>query len=237
MARGRFDRVRASFAVLVALGLSGVLPASSQAAPYEPNDSLPSAAGPLASGQTYEAALETPTDKDIFYFYATSPAAAQATLVIRNLGAAGAAGLEASILDTRGNVVDPLAYFLAGGHETTATFALEPQKYFLEISTGSGVETTFTPGGEAGAFGPYSDVASRCAARSAVVASAERTVRRAQGKLQRATARLRQSRLGTAAERRAARASHRRARAQVRRREAALKNARARLHPWCFIAQ
>ena len=91
--------------VIVATLLMGavlVVPcaASAVAAPYESDSTILEAAGPLFVNQTYSGAIETPGDRDFFYFYVTSPTEAQVTLTVSNLGGgSGSADINAAILD------------------------------------------------------------------------------------------------------------------------------------------
>jgi hypothetical protein len=227
---------------LVAVVLTLTFASPSTAAPYEPNDSILAAAGPLVIGQTYEAALDTASDRDFFYFYVTSRSASIVSPTIRNLGSGDrAASLNAAIVDSLGSPLDAFAYFLGAGGQATAGGSLIPQKYFLEVrSATEGTNTTtysITPGGGKGAFGPYSAIASRCASGTTAVETAQRQLRRAQARLQRASARLRQALYLSATERHRARLGFRDARTKVREKREALKDARKLLRPWCSIPQ
>jgi len=215
---------------------------SAAAAPYEPNDSIPSAAGPLVLGQTYEAALDTASDRDFYYFYVTSPAATQVTPVIRNLGGGSqAVSLNAAIIDSVGSPLGAFAYFLPPGSEATGGLSLEPGKYFLEVRSateGAGTASySLAPGGGKGAFGPYSAIAAKCGKGTAAVETGQRQLRRAQAKLQRASARMRQAFYLSADERERARQGYLRAKAQVTAKRKALKAARLLTRPWCSIPQ
>jgi hypothetical protein len=239
--RDRHRSGRGAPTALLALVACAFLAPAAGAAPYEPNDAVVASTGPLAAGQTYEAALEAPSDRDFFYFYATAAPTAQVTIAIRNLDPTPAAsGLNAAVVDSTGTI-DAFAYFLAGGSEASATTALEPGKYFLEVSPASqdpeAIAYSFTTGTAAGAFGSYVQITGRCAAAREAVESVRRDVSRAQGRLQRATARRRQSLFGSMAEEEAARANLRRARARVAAKRRALRVAKRRLAPWCSISQ
>ncbi|HEX7244075.1 MAG TPA: PPC domain-containing protein [Solirubrobacterales bacterium] len=68
------------FSLLLAIGAS---PARASG-PYEPNDSIAAATGPLSGGVTYSAARETANDEDWFYFYTNG--AQQFDVAFTNLG-------------------------------------------------------------------------------------------------------------------------------------------------------
>lgn len=53
---------------LLAGGLLVASPVASQAAPYEPNDTVAQASGPLNGGQDYTAGIETGNDNDYYFF-------------------------------------------------------------------------------------------------------------------------------------------------------------------------
>jgi hypothetical protein len=212
------------------------------AAPYEPNDSVLAAAGPLASGQTYAAALETPSDRDFFYFYVTSSRPAKVALTARNLGGGtDASGLNVAIVDSLDNPIDAFAYALANGKEATGSKDLGPGKYFVEVrsveGSSGGISYSLSPGGAAGAFGPYAQIAAHCASVTKVANAARRALNRAQSKLQRAVARVQRSIFSDHATRQAAYAAKRKAKAQVTAKRKALKAARKSLAPWCSIPQ
>ena len=79
------------FALVFAPGLRA-------AGPYQPNDALASAIGPVAGGQTYTGAIESQGDLDYFFFYATSPGEGQVTLTARNLGGGtGISNIDATV--------------------------------------------------------------------------------------------------------------------------------------------
>lgn len=206
--------------------------------PYEPNDALANATGPLAGGQAYTGAIESQGDLDYFFFYVTAAAEAQVTLTVRNLGGgAGVSNIDAMILDSSATPVGGLSY-VNRGKEKTATLALRPQKYFVEVRSSEGFGDAYSlTGGGGGAFGSYETIAARCAAGTAAVARAQTGLTRAQAKLQRATARLRRSLYGTRQARKTARAVYRKARARVTAKKDALKAAKASQKPWCSIPQ
>lgn len=217
---------------------------ASAAGPFEPDDTLPEAAGPLTLGGTYEAATESPSDKDFYYFYVTAPSA-RVGLTIKNLGSPGAPRLNASIVDGRGAIIDGFAYSLPVGEEATASIDLAPQKYFLEVeptyvsSSDTSSETTtysLVAGGSEGAFGSFAQIEERCAAAKTQATTDKRKLQQAQSRLQRATARLRRSALGTAAEYQSASAHYRHAKGQTTNKRSALRAAKKAREPWCGIS-
>jgi hypothetical protein len=219
------------FALVFAPGLRA-------AGPYEPNDALAAAAGPLAGGQTYTGAIESQGDLDYFFFYVTSHDEAQVTLTLRNLGGGAAvSNVDAMILDTTATPVGGLSY-INRGQEKTATLALRPQKYFIEVRSTEGFGDAYSlTGGGAGAFGAYETIAARCAAGTAAVAKAKTGLTRAQAKLQRATARLRRSLYVSEQARKSAQRVYRRARARVNAKRKELKAAKKSQQPPCSIPQ
>jgi hypothetical protein len=227
---------------VIAVVLALTLSSPSAAAPYEPNDTIASATGPLLTGQTYEASLESATDRDFFYFYVTSPTPAQVTPTIKNLGnGPQAASINVTIVDFVGSALSPVAYYLSAGGEATGAASLGVQKYFLEVrpaTEGAGSTSySLAAAGSQGAFGSYAEIAARCAAGMEAVKTARSRVNRAQSKLHRATARLRQSRFGTPVELRAARKSFRKAKARTTGAQRTLKAKRSLLQPWCSVPQ
>jgi hypothetical protein len=157
----------ATAALLATLSLTLVFTARPVAAeaPYEPNDSIPSAAGPLAIGATYTAAIESPSDRDYFYFYVAAVGDVDVTTTVSNLGG----GTQASEVDLR--ILDFLGTFVAGdltyvndGERRASTISLSPGKYFAEVHSfeGFGDTYSFTTGGGEGAFAGYGPVAARC---------------------------------------------------------------------------
>jgi hypothetical protein len=244
METGRLEaRRNAAWAALLAVSLIvAFAPAAAQAVPYEPNDTILSAAGPVAFGQTWDAALETASDKDFFYFYVTSSKPTPVTIAIRNLERSSRTdGLNATIVDAAGTPVDAFAYFLRGGDEATGTVTLEPQKYFLEVGPAvpdsESIAYSFTSGGGEGAFGSYTQIAGRCAKGVTAIKHARRRLSQAQGRLQRAKARLRQSAYGTASERATARSKYRQTKRRMVAGRKALNAARGLVNPWCSIPQ
>jgi hypothetical protein len=208
------------------------------ASPYEPNDALGGAAGPLELGQTFTAALETPSDRDFFYFYVTSPRMPQAELTVSNLGGEGkATDIDATILDSMATPIVAQSY-IGKGEGRLLAVALEPGKYYVEVAVNQGFGDSYSlsaAGGD-GAFGTYPQILGRCERAMAEVGALQTKLSRAESRLQRATARLRRSRYGTLKARGQARAAHREAKRRVRKAKLALRTARAAQEPWCGIA-
>jgi hypothetical protein len=226
-----------SLALSIAILSSLVFLGQAVAAPYEPNDARPAAAGPLAFGQTWSAALESNVDRDYFFFYVTSADATPVELAARNLGGGGEpSDLDVTILDATGTAIAGQA-FIRDGESRTVAASLQPQKYFVEVVPGEGFGDAYSlsAGGGTGAFGSYAQIAGRCERATKAVGTDRVRVNRAKSKLQRATARLRRSRYATRTERRKARAAQRAARATVTARQDALTQARRSQEPWCSI--
>src|SRR4051812_14395907 len=67
--------------------------------PYEPNDSVPQAWGPLLAGQSYEADLQA-GDRDYYYFYVTAENGSPAEVTLLNQGGgSGESTIDLSIVD------------------------------------------------------------------------------------------------------------------------------------------
>ncbi len=206
--------------------------------PYEPNDATLAAAGPLAAGQSYSATIESTGDRDFYFFYVTSPAAARVELTVQNLGGGDkASDLEATILDASSTPVASQT-FIRDGESRVVSAELGPQKYFVEVvaNEGSGDSYTLTPAGDEGAFGPFSLISGRCERASAAREKAERGLRRAKSKLQRATGRVRRSRYARPKARLEARRAHSAAKRNVQAKRTELRTAQRSMQPWCSIA-
>jgi hypothetical protein len=222
--------------------LTGLLIASQSApagSPYEPNDAVPGAFGPLELGKSYGAALETPSDRDFYFFYVTAPGLPQVELSVQNLGGGGSvANFNVTVFDSK---ITPVAAqpYVGKGEARVVSATLEPGKYLVEVAPNQGYGDSYVLGsaGGKGAFGTYAQIAGRCARASSAVASGETGLGRAEAKLQRATARLRRSRYAGAVARDKARAAHRRAKSRVRSKRRALREAREAGDPWCAITQ
>lgn len=227
------------FVALAALSAAVLLAprATAAEAPYEPNDASPAAAGPLAAGQLYSAGLETASDRDFFFFHVTSRQSALVELTVRNLGVGDASDIDVTIFDVWATPVAART-FIRGGESALLSIELEPQKYFVEVSSSGGFGDPYSllGGGSLGAFGPYAQIAGRCTKATAAVTESTAGLSRAKSKLQRATAALRRTRYAVPAARRKAQAAHSRAKRQAAARRHALAAARKSRQPWCSIA-
>lgn len=236
-AGGKLGLLAAS--ALVALAALCLVPQKSLAQPpYEPNDVIANAAGPLLAGQSYTAAIEATSDLDKFYFYVTAPGSNSVELTVQNLGGGNEqSDLDARILDATGTLLAGQS-FIRDGEGRTVTASLAPQKYFLEVAAGEGYGDSYsiTSGGGEGAFGPYEQIAGRCKRADAELAKEQAIARRARSKLQRTTARLRRSRYALPQARQKAQVANRRARARVKAARQELGKTRESRRPWCFIA-
>jgi hypothetical protein len=239
LVEGRDNPVRTlarvlAFLALLALAV-GASPAS--AASYEPNDSISTATGPLLGGQGYVAQLETQSDKDVFYFYVTSPREAKVDITLEDMGG-GSAGayIGAALTDGLGTPVAATA-FVNPGEARELSAQLKPQKYFLQVTPGAGFGDSYRVATGADGFGPYSAIAGRCAAARAATKTAGAAVRRAKLKLQRAVSRLRRALYGSDRARVAAQRAYASAKRRARAARRALKAAAARQAPWCSIPQ
>jgi hypothetical protein len=219
-------------------GTLGVVPGC-VAAPFEPNNSTAEAAGPLLAGQSYSADLASRDDRDFYFFYVTSADPAQVELNIDNAGG-GAAGSDIglTILDASATPLASQAFIRPGEARLVAT-ALAPGKYYAEVvqNDGSGDAYVLKPGGGAGAFGPYAQIAGRCDRASGRVAAANVRVRKAEGRLQRAIARGRRSRYAGKKARRGARLARAHARVGLQLARKKLRTVRKSRSPWCSIGQ
>jgi hypothetical protein len=228
-------------AAVMAATLAGALgaPSRSGAAPFEPNNSIAEAAGPLLAGQSYAADLASREDRDFYFFYVTSADPAQVELNVDNAGG-GAAGSDIglTILDASATPLASQA-FIRPGETRLVAAALGPGKYYAEVAQndGSGDAYLLRPGGSEGAFGPFSQIAARCNRASSRVAAAKVGVRRAEGRLQRAIARGRRSRYAGERARRGARLARAHARTGLQSARKKLRAARGSRSPWCSIPQ
>lgn len=233
---GRAAAVALIFAApLVSTGIA------SAAGPFEPNNTLAEAAGPLLAGGTYDAVTEGSADKDFFYFHVTSAPSARVELTIKNLGSPGSPPLNASIVDGLGTVIDGFGYLVQPGAEATSSIDLAPQKYFLEIEPTYSSSSYTTPyslvaGGSGGAFGPFAQIEAKCASARTQATTDRRKLRHAQARLQRAAARLRRSAFETPTKRREASSNYRYAKKQAKKKRYALKESGQAREPWCGIS-
>jgi hypothetical protein len=227
----------------VCLGVSALAAGAAFAEPpYEPNDTILTAAGPLAINQTYTAGIETENDVDYFYFYVTGPTAAQVTITLTSLGGS----LHSS--EFSGEIDNSEGYGVAGfgyvdseaGKYSTKSVTLEPGKYFVEVKAagGYGESYKFTTTGTGGAFGSYATIAAQCQAAMGPVGQYQSQLATAEVSLKKATAK----------ERKYGEARNPKVRKKVRNRythvktvvtaeKASLKTAEKAESPWCFIPQ
>jgi hypothetical protein len=233
---GRRGRAFLSLAIGVIVGLIAGAGAAA-AAPYEPNESAPAAAGPLLFGQTYWAGLETGGDRDFFYFYVASAQAAQVEIAVRNLSGGGEPSeVDASILDLSGTAIAGQA-FIRDGETRVVSAALEAGKYYVEVAPGEGFGDSYSlsAGGAAGGFASYTQIAGRCELAQKTIGKDSVRVERAKARLQRSVARLRRTRYAKRAAREKAQAAHREALEAVKERRLDLVEARRSRRPWCSI--
>lgn len=233
-------RVVPAFLALVAFLLLASPSSYAAETAYEPNDSPISAAGPLALGGAYAASIEKEGDRDFFFFYVTSASAAKVELTATNLGGGSSTSeLDATILDSAATPIASQTYIGVGTSRTVAA-TLGPAKYYVEVVGGKGLGATsysLTAGGGAGAFGPYADIAARCANATKAASDSESALSRAEAKLQRTIARLRRARYGTPNARTSARRAHRKARARLRSKQRAADSIAERQGLWCSVPQ
>lgn len=228
----------------LALAAASLLAATSRShaaeTAYEPNDTIVSAAGPLALGGTYAASLEREGDRDLFFFHMTSPSQSPAEVTVTNLGGGSSVSeLDVAILGPSETILASQSYVSVGQSRSVAA-VLEPGKYYVEVVGGKGLGATsysFTTGGGTGAFGPYAQIAARCANATKSASSSETALSRAEAKLQRTIARLRRSRYGTPNARKSARRAHRKARARLKSERETLDTIAERQELWCSIPQ
>jgi hypothetical protein len=224
--------------LLAVLSLFVALPAQANSDPYEPNDVILDAAGPLANHQTYTADLDAENDKDFFFFYVTSPASSVA-LSMRNLGGGRLLAYTGFAIQDSSGVTIATAPNIEEGQQKALTLTLEPQKYFVEAfsSLDYGATYTLEAQGSEGAFGPFATIAGHCATARSASATAQSGVTRAEAKLQRATARVRRSRYSSRVARETAQGVYRKSRAKVTKKRNALRAAKKSQQPWCTIPQ
>jgi hypothetical protein len=175
------------------LASSAVAPA---AGPYEPNESISAAAGPLLQGTIYGASIETASDADFFFFYVTDAESDVSLTVANKGGGSPGADFDARIVDALGMTLGNTVPYLRSGESRAATLTLPIGKYFVEVAAneGSGDSYSLTPGGGAGAFGSYAEIADHCEGATGKAAALQVGLTRAEGKLQRARNKFRRSR-------------------------------------------
>jgi hypothetical protein len=222
---------------LLTLAALAVSVSGASAAGYEPNDSIPMAAGPLLGAQSYVAQLETKGDRDVFYFYVTSRQAATVSFTLEDMGGGSdGADIDTAMTDGLGTPLTATA-FVNPGEARMLSVELKPQKYFLEVTPGTGFGDSYRITAGADGLGPYSVIAGRCGSARAATKKAKATERRARVDLQRAVGRLRLSRYVGQEARRTARRHLRQVRSSIRKRRRALRAARESQAPWCSIPE
>jgi hypothetical protein len=227
-----------AFVLGVVAGLLMSAAAAFAAGPYEPNENIPAAAGPLTLGATYGGAVETAADLDFFYFYVTGTTGSTVSLMIVNQGGGErGAELDARLIDAYGISLGEDIAYLRKGESRTETLTLPPGKYFVEVAAneGSGDSYLLTPGGSAGAFGSYSQIVGHCAAATRKTEGLQAALTRAEGALQRARSKFRRSRFSGREARRRTHARLVTIERQVVAKKAALR--KAKQSPWCGIPQ
>lgn len=239
----RISPVRAAVAaLLMALGVLLALGGSSASAqpPYEPNDSLLTAYGPLSNNTTYQASLETENDFDYYYFYVTTSSSAQLTFTITNLGGPPYSALEAELTDSHGNGITELASGIANADYSTKSVTLQAGKYYVIVRNEAhyGESYKIATSGTDGAFGEYGAIAAQCAAATGPVATYQAQLATAEANLRKAEARLQKVRYrGTRRAKRRAAAKYRHVKEVVAAEKASLKAAETGQKPWCYIPQ
>jgi hypothetical protein len=231
-------------ALLVALGVLLALDGGTASAqpPYEPNDSLLTAYGPLANNSAYTATDDTVNDVDYYYFYVTTMSTAQLTFKVTNLGGgSGYHDLYASVDDSHGGYITGIASELEAADYATKSVTLEAGKYYLKVEgggSGYGDNYEFTTSGTDGAFGEYGAIAAQCAAATGPVATYQAQLATAEASLRRAEARLHRVHYrGTRRAKRRASAKYHHVKEVVGAEKASLKAAEAGQKPWCYIPQ
>lgn len=234
---------RILLALAVALTTVAALasPATAQP-PYEPNDSILTGFGPLANNSSYTAALETGNDRDYYYFYVTTPATAQITFTITNLG--GGVGSEAEfsayLADSHGSTFETIGYSVDPNDYATRSVTLSAGKYFVVVAnqydSEYGESYRLDTSGTDGSFGDYAAIAAACASATAPVNTYLAQVGVAEARLRKAEAKLKKVRYSR--NRRAkirARAKYRHVKEVLAAEKKSLKAAEKGQKPWCFI--
>jgi hypothetical protein len=226
-----------ALAFILALALAPRSMAASD--PYEPNDSIGTATGPLVAGASYSAALESPSDRDFFFFYMTGTATASASIAIANNGGGSQLPeLNVTVYDTSEAPVGA-SFYVREGEARNLTVSLAPGKYLLAVvpNDGFGDSYTLSPSGGTGAFGEYAQISARCRATKHAAAAAARQLEGARARLRRAEERLRRSHYGTQVAQDRARAFLDKTKRRVSARKNQLRTAKDSLDPWCSIPQ
>jgi hypothetical protein len=235
----------AALCLLVALLMCIVAVPSAGAVqtPFESNDTLATAFGPLAVNQTYTAATETTNDKDYYYFYVTSPSSSQVQLTLRDLGGGPLSdgGTSLSLQDAHGaTVATTISATRNGSNFNNLAITLPAGKYYIFVqptAVGYGDTYSIATGGTDGAFDAYTAIAAQCATATNSVNVAQGKLSKATLELKKAKARVTRSQHKPKAARRAAARAESRARQAVAAANDALKAATDGQRPWCFIPQ
>jgi hypothetical protein len=225
------------FGMLLSTCLIAAPAAAGEGAPFEPNNSILDATGPLLIGQTYTETLETAGDRDFFYFYVTSPTALPVSFTIKNLaGGAPLSDIDATIVDTSSTPISVQAY-IRKGEERALSATLKPQKYYLELAPNDGFGDAYsvTPTGRQGAIGPYAVIQARCKSASDDSKAADSRLFKARLKFQRATGRVLRATYSGPKARRTARAVRRKAKGRVTAERRKVKAAAKSKALWCSI--
>lgn len=96
-------RFRIALSCVVAAVL--VIPAGASGAPFEPNDTLVTAAGPLVGGQDIVGAMETANDQDWFKMY-TAPGSQQVEIALTDTAPSDCFGQYVRLTKSDGSVID-----------------------------------------------------------------------------------------------------------------------------------
>ena len=230
-------------AVLLAATLGAMIPLSASVAtadgPFEPNNDVNEAAGPLIGDQPLEAGFESSNDKDVYFFYVGAAAGADAKLTVENTGGSTNpfAQMEAKVVDSSRSYAGGNFVYIRPGEARTESFRLEPGKYFVEVLPlgGDGGSYRLLPGSGDGAFVAYSSIASRCAAATARVTTLRVQLRKLNTKLQRAISLVRRSTYSGKRTRTKARSHYLTLKARVRAKRRTVRVAAKAKSPWCQI--
>lgn len=228
--------------LVASLSLAALLTAGAARAdgPFEPNNDINEAAGPLLSDQPLVAAFETESDRDVYFFYVGAAEGAEARLTVANTGGGAnplvqidARVVNAERTDVGGNFTN-----IRPGEARTETLALRPGKYFVELTVLNGAGSyEMLPGSNDGGFVAYAPIASRCATATARMTALQNQLRKLEAKLQRAISRLRRSRYSGPQARGKAQSLYRTAKARVRNKHPEIRKAAAAKRPWCYIPE
>jgi hypothetical protein len=227
--------------VIVLATLVVAAPAASAQPPFEPNDSLLTASGPLSNNSSYTATLETGNDIDLYYFYVTSPSTAQLNFTLTNLGGGHKfTEVDGRVTDSHGSSVRYIGEYIEPADYATTAVTLSAGKYYVEVSPHStsayGESYKLDVSGTDGAFGPYALIQHNCASATGPVSMYQAQLATAEARLRKVEERFRQLRYAKKRSvRKRAQAKLRHVKAVVVAEKASLKAAEAGQKPWCFI--